>query len=70
MKIKIISNGTAFGTKVVNAETGENVENISEIVWRCSVANKIAEADLRFNEVETDVIGETESEVKKDAKTE
>ena len=28
MKLKIISNGEPYGAKVVNADTGENIENI------------------------------------------
>lgn len=34
MKLKIISDGTGRGTKVVDAETGEELKYVTEIVWR------------------------------------
>ncbi len=34
MKIKILSNGNPYETKIVNAETGEPVEGVAEINWR------------------------------------
>ena len=34
MKLKIISDGTSRGTKVVNAETGEELKYVTDIVWR------------------------------------
>lgn len=33
MKLKIISDGTSAGTKVVNAETGEELKNVVRIQW-------------------------------------
>jgi hypothetical protein len=37
MKIKIISDGTVVGTKIVNAETGELIENVISVDWKISV---------------------------------
>lgn len=34
MRIKIISDGTAHGTQVVNAETGEPIEHVQRVAWR------------------------------------
>lgn len=31
MKLKIISDGTLMGTKIVNADTGEAVENVTAL---------------------------------------
>lgn len=31
MKIKIISDGTALGTKVINAETGEALDKVASV---------------------------------------
>lgn len=33
MKIKIVSDGTRGGTKVINAETGELIEKVFAIYW-------------------------------------
>jgi len=33
MRVKIISTGEPFDTQVVDAETGEVIENITAIVW-------------------------------------
>lgn len=36
MKLKIISEGTAGTTKVVNAETGEELENVVAVMWEAN----------------------------------
>jgi hypothetical protein len=33
MKLRIESDGTSHGTRVVNAETGEKVEGVREVSW-------------------------------------
>lgn len=43
MKLKIVSDGTAYGTKITD-ENGEPVENITavEIRWRCDAEKNLA----------------------------
>jgi hypothetical protein len=48
MKLKIISDGTYLGTKVVNAATGEAIENVTSIRWDVDWRNGIAEAAIEF----------------------
>jgi len=48
MKLKIISEGTPTTTSIVNAETGEFVENISELVLRINVDEPLAMAQITF----------------------
>ena len=33
MRIKIVSDGTQWGTKVTNAETGEEIERVLSVYW-------------------------------------
>lgn len=33
MRIRITSDGTPFGTKVINAATGEEIEGVREVTW-------------------------------------
>ena len=61
MKIKIISNGISFDTKVIDIETGKELENITRIHWFID-ANSIAKAIIEFSKVEVEI----ESEFKKD----
>jgi hypothetical protein len=39
MKLKIISDGTCRGTKVVNSETGEMLEGVKDINWKISAGS-------------------------------
>lgn len=48
MKLKIISDGTYLGTKVVNATTGEAVEDILSVRWNVDWRDGIAEATIEF----------------------
>lgn len=62
MKTKIISEGVGRETKIINAETGERVENVTAIHWFCA-ANGCATATLEFIAVEADLIGETDQKI-------
>lgn len=33
MRIKIVSDGTRFGTRVLNAVTGEELERVTSVEW-------------------------------------
>lgn len=58
MKLKIISDGTANGTQVVNAETGEQVDYIKSITWYCTI-DELATAVLEVVDVEIEAKAET-----------
>lgn len=47
MRIKIISDGTPSNTKVINAETGERIFDITGIVWQID-ADNLAKATVDF----------------------
>lgn len=46
MKLKIISDGTARGSRVVNADTGEEVENVSSVSWHLDGKGCISTAEI------------------------
>ena len=48
MKLKIISDGTKAGTRVVNADNGEQVEDVSHIEWRIDGKDAVATASMSF----------------------
>jgi hypothetical protein len=54
LRIKIISDGTPMGARVVNAETGETIEAIHEIEWEWR-AGYTAEATIKFGRVEVEL---------------
>lgn len=68
MRIKIISDGQFHHTKVVNAETGEALENVTEIEW--SIGNdgldRIAECTLKLIDVEAELGAEVFDDPVKD----
>lgn len=67
MEIKIISDGTVNGTRVINKETGEKLKNIESIQWNIDAKDKmIARATLIFIKTEVELIGEIPEETKKE----
>lgn len=56
MRIKIISDGTCRGTRVVNVETGEVVDNVTEISWGI-VGGGTAMTTLKIYDVHVELAG-------------
>jgi hypothetical protein len=59
MKIKIISDGTSAGTKIVDQDTGEFLNNAVSVTWRISV-HGTAVATVTLRDVPVDVVGEAD----------
>lgn len=57
MKVKIVSDGTPKGTKVVDIETGEVIENITRIFWEVSL-DSLAKAHIEIADCEIEVEAE------------
>ena len=38
MKIKIVSDGSGMGTKVINTETGQEIPNVYKAEWSCDAS--------------------------------
>lgn len=59
MKVKIISNGgSPLETKVINAETGERIENVTEIEILISALTMKTEARLIIRDIQLEFEGE------------
>lgn len=63
MKLKIISDGTAWGTKVVDVETGEELKYVKSADWHISADDKLAEANLTILHVPVEIIAEAKEEI-------
>lgn len=48
MKLKIISDGTKLGTKLVNEETGEPVQLVQSIEWETNFSDTIPIATIKI----------------------
>ena len=46
MKLKIVSDGTPYHTTVVNAATGEPIENVIRIKWSADACDLLTLAEL------------------------
>ena len=55
MKVKIISDGTPRGTKLVNAETGEKLEGVTSVEWHISV-DRLSEAVIMMRGVPIEAV--------------
>jgi len=56
-QIRIVSDGTPFGTKVFDAEGSEIKGCITKVEWSIE-GGKVAQATLTFSDVEVDVSGD------------
>ncbi len=57
IKLKIISDGTPSGTKVIDAVTGENLDGVKAVSWRIGVDRALAECNLELCHVPAEVVG-------------
>lgn len=60
MKIKIISDGTPRGTRVVDRATGEPIERVASISWVITASGHAA-ASIIIDDPEVDLEVETEA---------
>ena len=65
MKLKIISDGTIPGTKVINAETGESIDNVQSFVITAYAKKGIVEATIKLVHTEFDMVVEKKKRVRK-----
>lgn len=57
-RIRIVSDGTPNGTRVENADTGEEIESVVAIMWKVDVDKAVAEAVCTFELCAADVVGD------------
>lgn len=59
MRLRIVSDGTGYGTQLLDADTGEKLNlDVSSISWHVRARDQIAEAVLIVPVALVDVIGE------------
>jgi hypothetical protein len=63
MKLKIISNGQAIGTKIINADTGEEIEGIVSVKWQIDGPGELSKMELQFINIPVEVEGIVEDTV-------
>ena len=56
MRVRIVSDGTAQGTKVVNADTGEEVEKVLFVSWGLVVEDGTSTAMCELRNVPCDIV--------------
>ena len=58
MKVKIISDGTRAGTKIVNAETGESIEGIVSAQFTITVDREFADLIIWLKKIPAELQGD------------
>jgi hypothetical protein len=60
MKLKVISDGTIFGTRVINQDTGEELKGVVSIKWgvSCDEPNRLAWVALRLINTPVELTGD------------
>ena len=58
MRLRIVSDGTPAGTKLIDADTGEQVNNvIKEVTWKMNGSDEYAEVTLKVVDMSVDLVG-------------
>ena len=60
MKLKIMSNGTAKGTRVFEKKSGKPVKGLRSVSWRIDMRREMGVAVVHLDETQANLIGETE----------
>ena len=60
MRVKIISDGSPMGTRIVDPATGKQIENVRRVSWSLGVDDLCAVATLELVDVPVEVEGEAE----------
>ena len=58
-RIRIVSDGTDYDTKIIDEETGCELTNVIAVNWTLKKNRIVAEATLILENVPIEVIGET-----------
>lgn len=64
MRLRVVSDGTILGSRVVHAETGEPVHGVVGVTWRLGPGDWIAHVtiELAGDECAVDLVGETDAD--------
>lgn len=60
MKLKIVSDGTNTGTKLIDEETGEKVHGISKLTWEAGMQDPVTKVTVEFFNIPVEFISKAE----------
>jgi hypothetical protein len=60
MKLKIISDGTNGGTKLIDEDTGETVHGIGKLTWEASATEVLTKATVEFFNIPVEIVSKAE----------
>jgi hypothetical protein len=63
MKLKIVSDGTNSGTRLIDEDTGEMVHKIQKLTWSTDVENWIATTTIELVDVPVEIVSTAEIEI-------
>ena len=70
MKLKIISDGTNTGTKLIDEDTGEMIHGISKLTWEVNVENFTTKVGVEFFNIPVEFVSKADVELHEwDSKT-
>lgn len=63
MKLKIISDGTNAGTKLIDEDTGESVSGISSLTWEASAEQVLTKVTVELFNIPVEIVSKAEVEL-------
>lgn len=63
MRVKIVSDGTPTGTRLVDAETGKTIRGVRKITWGSGYPGDVPTATVEFISVPIEVTAELDGEL-------
>ena len=60
MKLKIISDGTNVGTKLIDEDTGEMIHGISKLTWEANVKEIVSKVNVEFFNIPVEIVSKAE----------
>lgn len=63
MKLKIISDGTNAGTKLINEDTGEAIHLIQKLSWECNVEDMVSKVTIELLNIPVEIVSKADVEL-------
>lgn len=63
MKLKIISDGTNVGTKLIDEETGQMVHGISKLTWEADANEILTKVSVEFFNIPVEIVSKADVEL-------
>ena len=66
LRVKIVSDGTTQGTRIVEESTGEPLGFVQSIEWKVDVNDTLATATVKFVKIPVEIVCEVDLEEEED----